>query len=323
MPTETVYGLAAHALDPAAVARIYAAKGRPAWNPLIVHVADAEAARRLTRHWPPSAQRLADAFWPGPLTIVLHKQPQVPDIVTAGSDTIALRVPAHPAALALLRVCELPLAAPSANRFTQLSPTTAQHVEQALGDRVSLILDGGACDIGIESTVIDLTTDPPTLLRPGLLALTSCPTCWARPFAFRDTEVTAPDNPPDQAPENAAKEAPDGSTPHRSPGLSERHYAPRADVWLAARSEQGEVQDMLDRLPPEARIGVLAIERGLQLAGAHRTLVLPDNPAGYARSLYAALHALDDDRCTLIVVERPPLTTPWAAINDRLLRSTR
>ncbi len=310
LPTETVYGLAAHALDPAAVARIYAAKGRPAWNPLIVHVADARAASQLTRHWPASAQRLADAFWPGPLTLVLHKQPHVPDIVTGGADTIALRVPAHPAALALLRVSELPLAAPSANRFTQLSPTTAQHVEQALGDRVSVILEGGACDIGIESTVLDLTTDPPTLLRPGILGAHALSEVLGQTVRVPGLDATD-DN------------ANDARLPHRSPGLSARHYAPRAEVWLASRGEQGEVQNMLDGLPSDARVGVLAIDRGLQLSGAHRTLVLPDEPAGYARSLYAALHALDDDRCTLIVVERPPVTPPWSAINDRLLRSTR
>lgn len=308
LPTETVYGLAAHALDPAAVARIYAAKGRPAWNPLIVHVANADAASQLTRDWPASAQRLADAFWPGPLTLVLHKRPHVPDIVTAGTDTIAIRVPAHPAALALLRVSELPLAAPSANRFTQLSPTTAQHVEQALGDRVSVVLDGGACDIGIESTVLDLTTDPPTLLRPGLLGAEELSEVLGQTVRARGAD---------------ARVVHDSPLPHQSPGLSARHYAPRAEVWLASRSEQGEVQDMLDRLPRDSRICVLAIERGLQLAGAHRTLVLPDDPAGYARSLYAALHALDDERSTLIVIERPPETTPWAAINDRLLRSTR
>ncbi len=318
MPTETVYGLAAHALDPAAVARIYAAKGRPAWNPLIVHVADTPGARELAREWPASAQRLADAFWPGPLTLVLRKQPHVPDIVTAGADTIALRVPAHPAALALLRVSELPLAAPSANRFTQLSPTTAQHVEHALGDRVSLILDGGACDIGIESTVLDLTTDPPTLLRPGLVGADVLSEVLGQTVRVR-ADATADSR------AGASDDTPDNATPHRSPGMSARHYAPRAEVWLVSRSEQGEAQDAVDRLAhtPDARLGVLAIERRLQLAGAQRTIVLPDDPAGYARALYAALHALDDDRCTLIVVERPPATPPWAAIHDRLLRSTR
>lgn len=314
LPTETVYGLAAHALDPAAVARIYAAKGRPAWNPLIVHVADAKAARQLTREWPERAQRLADAFWPGPLTLVLRKQPHVPDIVTAGADTIALRVPAHPAALALLRVSELPLAAPSANRFTQLSPTTAQHVEQALGDRLAVILEGGACDIGIESTVLDLTTDPPTLLRPGLLGADQLSDVLGQTVQLRRDDTSTK---PTSHDEHGA------AAPHRSPGLSVRHYAPRAEVWLASRSEQGEVQDRLDQLPPESHVGMLVLERGLQLSGAHRTLVLSDDPAEYARSLYAALHALDDAGCSLIVIERPPTTSPWAAIHDRLLRSTR
>src|SRR5919202_2722131 len=169
-PTETVYGLGANALDAAAVARIFAAKGRPAYNPLITHVADVAGARRLARHWPESAERLAAAFWPGPLTVVVPKRPEVPDAVTAGLDSVAVRVPAHPVALALLREAALPVAAPSANRSTQLSPTTARHVEQALGDRVDLILDGGPTRVGIESTVVDLTGDVPVLLRPGLLA---------------------------------------------------------------------------------------------------------------------------------------------------------
>ncbi|HEY0970121.1 MAG TPA: L-threonylcarbamoyladenylate synthase, partial [Gemmatimonadales bacterium] len=169
-PTETVYGLGANALDSDAVARIYAAKGRPSFNPLIVHVADATAARTLATAWPEAAERLAAAFWPGPLTMVLPKQPRVTDLVTAGLPSVALRVPAHPVALALLRAAGIPIAAPSANRYTELSPTSAAHVERGLGDRVELILDAGPTRVGIESTVVDLTGERPVMLRPGIIS---------------------------------------------------------------------------------------------------------------------------------------------------------
>ncbi len=169
-PTETVYGLGANALDATAVARIFAAKGRPSNNPLIVHVAAAEQARELTANWPSDAQWLAEHFWPGPLTLVLPKRAAVPAIVTAGADTIAVRVPAHPVALGLLQALGLPLAAPSANRANQLSPTTAAHVLAGLGPDVEAILNGGATSGGLESTVLDLTRQPARLLRPGLVA---------------------------------------------------------------------------------------------------------------------------------------------------------
>src|SRR4051794_39087740 len=168
-PTETVYGLGANALDAAAVARIFAAKGRPATNPLIVHVAAAEHVWSVAADWPAVAARLAERFWPGPLTLVLPKAAAVPDAVTAGGPTVAVRVPAHPVALALLRAAGVPLAAPSANRSTELSPTTAGHVLHGLGGRIDLVLDAGPTAGGIESTVLDVTTNPPRLLRPGLV----------------------------------------------------------------------------------------------------------------------------------------------------------
>jgi len=168
-PTETVYGLGANALDAAAVRRIFDAKGRPHSSPLIVHVASIGMARSLALQWPEKAEALARAFWPGPLTIIVAKKPVVPDIVTAGFSSVGLRIPAHPMAMALLQAAELPLAAPSANRFTQLSPTTAAHVREGLGDAVDLILDGGPCGIGIESTVISLAGDKPSILRPGMI----------------------------------------------------------------------------------------------------------------------------------------------------------
>ena len=169
-PTETVYGLGAHALDVQAVARIYAAKGRPSYNPLIVHVADVEAAKALVTDWPTTAKLLARAFWPGPLTMVLPKRAVVPDAITAGLPAVAIRVPVHPVALALLREAGIPIAAPSANRFTELSPTAAEHVVQSLGDAVDLVLDGGSTTVGIESTVVDLTGPAPRILRPGMIS---------------------------------------------------------------------------------------------------------------------------------------------------------
>jgi len=169
-PTETVYGLGAHALDEAAVRRIFAAKGRPLSSPLIVHVATVAMARELAESWPPEAAALAEKFWPGPLTIIVPKRHTVPDVVTAGHPTVGLRIPSHPTALALLEAARIPVAAPSANRFTELSPTTAEHVRESLGDAVDFILDGGPCTVGIESTVITLVRSRPTILRPGMIS---------------------------------------------------------------------------------------------------------------------------------------------------------
>src|SRR5256714_6423360 len=210
-PTETVYGLGANALDVNAVARIFAAKGRPAYNPLIVHIPDVVSARELVRDWSTQAERLAAKFWPGPLTLVMRKREIVPDVVTAGVDSVALRVPSHPVALALLCAVRLPLAAPSANRSTELSPTTAQHVARSLGGRIDLILDGGPTDVGIESTVVDLRGDRPVILRPGLIG--------ARELEPLVRELGTPNET-------------HGDAPRPSPGMLDRHYAPRAPLVL-------------------------------------------------------------------------------------------
>jgi L-threonylcarbamoyladenylate synthase len=311
-PTETVYGLGANALDADAVARIFAAKGRPAWNPVIVHVASSDAARALVAEWPARAQRLADACWPGPLTLVLRRAPHVPDIVTAGSETVGVRVPAHPVALALLEAAGVPIAAPSANRFTQLSPTTAAHVHTALGDRVACILDGGPTDVGIESTVLDLTGDVPRVLRSGLLEATAIAALLGEPVALGAPAATAPD------------------APRPSPGLVERHYAPRAELWLVPEQARGEAEAALDRRLDAARatgrhelVGAITIGDGWHPAAAQQPRHLPDAPADYARALYATLHALDDAGCTLIVVAEPPAEGAWRGIHDRLTRATR
>ena len=216
-PTETVYGLGANALDADAVAKIYEAKSRPFASPLIVHVADEAMARSLTVEWPIAAQQLASRFWPGPLTIVLRKTSLIPDLVTAGLDSVGIRIPAHPVALALIRAAGVPVAAPSANLFTQISPTTAQHVEQSLGTRVDMILDGGPTEIGIESTVVSLRRAPPAILRPGMISQTDLENVtglrWER-------ELDVP-----HIAENPAE----------SPGLHPRHYAPRTPFFLLAR----------------------------------------------------------------------------------------
>jgi L-threonylcarbamoyladenylate synthase len=208
-PTETVYGLGANALDAGAVQRIYEAKDRPATSPLIVHVDSIEMAQSLAAEWTAQAEALARAHWPGPLTLVVPKRPVVPDIVTAGLATVGLRMPSHPVALELIRAAGVPLAAPSANRFTGLSPTTAEHVRRGLGDRVAMILDGGPCTVGIESTVISLVGPQPVLLRPGMVTV----------------------------PEALTEPAPASGAAHASPGLHPRHYSPRTPVLIAGRDE--------------------------------------------------------------------------------------
>jgi L-threonylcarbamoyladenylate synthase len=214
-PTETVYGLGANAFDAAAVARIFTVKQRPRQSPLIVHVDSIDMARALVTAWPDAADRLARRYWPGPLTLVLPKQPSIPDIVTAGLATVGLRMPSHPLALALIRAAGVPIAAPSANPFTQLSPTTAEHVRQSLGDAVDLVLDGGPSTVGIESTVLSLAGDRPLLLRPGVIPL---PEIEALLGPVRIAEVVA-----------------DGS--HASPGMHPQHYRPRTPLVLLAAGD--------------------------------------------------------------------------------------
>jgi L-threonylcarbamoyladenylate synthase len=295
-PTETVYGLGAHALDPAAVARIFAAKGRPDFNPLIVHTATAEGARALARGWPQAAERLAAAFWPGPLTLVVPKNESVPDGVTAGLATVALRVPAHPVAHALLAAAGIPVAAPSANRSTRVSPTTAAHVVRGLGDRVAVVVDGGACPLGIESTVVSLVGDRPTLLRPGSVSLE----------ALREVvgEVALP----------AAE--PGGSAARPSPGMMERHYAPRAELLVMAAGERERLLSGAGDRPTGALL--LAPAPGAPLALA---VAMPREPAAYAARLYAALHEADEAGCERLLVDAVPDAPAWAAVRDRLGRA--
>jgi L-threonylcarbamoyladenylate synthase len=309
-PTETVYGLGALGLDAKAVARIYEAKGRPAWNPVIQHVASTKAASRLVHKWTRDAEALATAFWPGPLTIVLRKSDKVPDIATAGLDAVAIRVPSHRVALELLREVDEPIAAPSANRFTQLSPTTAAHVRESLGDRVDLILDGGACEVGIESTVVDLTGDAPIILRPGMVTRTQIEQVLGRSVGIQDSRLDV------------------GSDVHsaaRSPGMSVRHYAPRSDVWLVHPSDHADVREALPDMSARGRVVALVIDpsfaSGVQLPQDSLIISMPHEPAGYAQRIYAALHEADASDTAVILIEQPPETAEWHAIRDRLTRA--
>ena len=288
IPTETVYGLAGDATNDDAVARIFEAKARPSFNPLIVHVSDRAAAQRLAS-WNDDAGRLADAFWPGPLTLVLRRRPDCPVslLASAGLDTVALRSPAHPVARALLERCEIPLAAPSANPAGRLSPTRAEHVMALLGDRIPAILDGGPCAVGIESTVVDVSGDSPALLRVGSVTEEQIERVLGRP----------PVSP--------------GDGPARSPGMMLRHYAPTIPIRLNATSVEADEALLAFGSKP--------------LTGAAETLNLSaaSNTTEAAANLFAMLHRLDDRRFAGIAVMPIPTTGLGVAINDRLVRAAR
>jgi len=291
-PTETVYGLGAHAFSAKAIAEVYRLKNRPLWNPLIVHVANVAAARALAQEWPDAANDLSAQFWPGPLTLVLERARQLTR-VGAPIDTIAVRVPAHDVALKLLEASGLPLAAPSANRSEGISPTTAEHVLRSLPE-VPLILDGGPASWGIESTVLDLTGPMPKLLRPGALGLR----------ALR--EVTGAIALPDEVVDGTARS---------SPGLGRRHYAPKARVIMAK-----EVSSV-DHGSLAGPVAVLSYESVEDFADAQVAEVLSADPREYAADLYAALHRLDDAGVGTIIVQAPPETEEWLAVRDRLRRA--
>ena len=303
VPTETVYGLAAIATDADAVERIFTAKGRPATNPLIVHVADVAMARSLAASWPAAADRLATALWPGPVTIVVPRGPRIPDVVTAGGSTVALRCPAHRLTRLLIEKLGAPLAAPSANRSLAVSPTTAAHVLDSLGNRVDLILDGGPCLRGIESTVVDCTSEPPLVLRPGPVTASELSRVLSTPVAMG---AVTPD-----------------AGPARSPGQLSRHYAPQTPLELpphpAAR--------VAGLLAAGKRVGWLTTAADtpeIRRLAASRALVIvpmPADPDAYAAMLYAALHALDKRDLATIVVDLPTDTDAWRAVRDRLTRA--
>jgi L-threonylcarbamoyladenylate synthase len=292
-PTETVYGLGANALDPEAVARIFAAKGRPTDHPLICHIASADDMAPLVAEVTPLAQALADAFWPGPLTLVMPRSAAVPDAVTGGRDTVAVRVPDHPLALALLNAFGGPVAAPSANRFGRPSPTRASDVRDELGDTVDVILDGGPCAIGVESTVLDLASDPPQVLRPGGISVEQI--------------------------ESVIGPVAAASGPARAPGMLESHYAPGARV---------EVLDA-DALPARAdelagaglRIAVLAPDAISPLPDPVLVLGPAGAPDAYAALLYTAFRRADAEGCEVILAVPPPAEGIGVAVRDRLARA--
>lgn len=321
-PTETVYGLGANALDAVAVARIFAAKGRPPNNPLIVHLAHPDHVPLVAAAWPDVARRLAQRFWPGPLTLVLPKRDLVPDAVTAGGPTVAVRVPDHPVANALIRAAGVPLAAPSANRSARLSPTRAEHVLRGLGGRIDLVLDGGATAGGLESTVLDLTFSPPRLLRPGLIMPGEIEAVIG-PIA-RVPQATAGRKSPGGVAGVRARSKQGQYEPveiARSPGMLARHYAPSVPLECAGDDGWKRVEALCQR---GLRVGWLM----LSAAEAPRqwpnltAIRMPADESAYAANLYAALHSLEDAGVDRIVAALPPDTPEWLAVRDRLRRAS-
>lgn len=307
-PTETVYGLGGRALDPAAAHRIFAAKGRPHTHPLIVHVEGEADARPLSSHWGLRAQRLARAFWPGPLTLVVPRALSVPAVVAGGGASIAIRAPAHPVARALIRRLGEPIAAPSANRYQSISPTLAEHVVKSLGDAVSLVLDAGPCEAGIESTVVDVLgeeSDPPRVLRPGALGIAALRAI--EPATIASAAVAA---------EDASR---------ASPGMDARHYAPHARLVIAPTHEEAlsQARAHAARAGGE-RVGVIVRgpASGTEGEATIDVRVLPDDPSGFAAALFATLHALDDAGARMIFVEAVPTALEWWAVSDRLTRAS-
>ncbi|MDY0055826.1 MAG: L-threonylcarbamoyladenylate synthase [Methyloversatilis sp.] len=295
LPTETVYGLGADAMSPAAVRRIFEAKGRPADHPLIVHLPDADQMTVWARDIPREAIALAKAFWPGPLTLILKRDEDVPLEVTGGQDTVGLRVPGHPVALKLLRAFGGGVAAPSANRFGRISPTTAQHVRDEFGDSVT-VLDGGPCEVGIESTILDLSGDTPRILRPGAITADQIATVIGRQPAGKG----------------------DASSPRVSGALA-AHYAPRSAMRKIAPAR---LRDFLNAFRHSGRhCAVIAHSQPPLSDCPHHWIMLPAEPAGYAQGLYAAMREADAAGGSMIVIEAIPETPEWAAVNDRLGRA--
>lgn len=315
-PTETVYGLGANALDAAAVERVFAAKGRPATNPVIVHVADIEQLGEVVAEWPEEARRLSARFWPGPLSLVLARHPRIPAIVTAGGPTVAVRMPAHPVAERMIRAAGCPVAAPSANRSARISPTSARHVLRMLDGRIDLVLDAGSTPGGIESTVLDLTAEPPVVLRPGLIGRDELSAVLNRPVAIGepDSSVNIASGlpvPPDQESPAAA----------RSPGLQARHYAPQAPVECCRQGSRQRVQELA---AAGKRVGWLHWQGERQLDDPHvEHIAMPRDAGEYAVRLYAALHRLEEAGVEQIIVDFPPNEETWLAIRDRLRRASR
>lgn len=299
-PTETVYGLGADALNVTAVKRIFTAKGRPADHPLIVHIAKAQQLTDWADVVPDAAYQLAEHFWPGPLTLVLAKQAKVSFALTGGQQTVALRMPQHPVALALLMQFGGGIAAPSANRFCRISPTHALHVQEELGDSIDLILDGGACQVGLESTIVDVSGAQPRLLRPGKISALDIEAVLQKPLLLPTDLQTL-------------KEV-------RVPGMHAIHYAPLTpakiytgiELCLAITSLQAQ----------RLKVGALHYTPLSTLLQPDHAILLPNNASDYARGLYAALRELDKQQLDIILIEKPSQTVEWQAVNDRLQKAT-
>jgi L-threonylcarbamoyladenylate synthase len=299
LPTETVYGLAANALAVSAVARIFEIKGRPAHNPIIVHVNSISMARSCVVNWPEVAEKLAQAFWPGPLTLVLLRAAGIPELVTAGGATVGVRWPSHPFIQAVIAECGFPLAAPSANLASRVSPTNAHHVRKDLGSRIRLIVDGGQAQVGIESTVLDVSVSPPRLLRPGMIHE---PALVAVVGAL------------------AGNVTPNGGL--RSPGLLSKHYAPRAKLLVWSWQDDAELSRRSAMCGVHAaKTHVIAHTRIPAPEGFGGVSVIPHDAEAFGRALYAELHRCDEAGAELIIMEALPETVEWRALSDRLKRA--
>jgi L-threonylcarbamoyladenylate synthase len=301
LPTETVYGLAANALDAKAVAKVFRIKGRPSRNPIIVHVAGNEMAKRCAKNWPGLADKLSKSFWPGPLTIVLPRAETIPDNVTAGGETVGIRWPSHPFIQAVIRECGFPLAAPSANLSNKISPTNAGHVSVQLAGKISLIVDGGQSQVGIESTVLDLTVSPPKILRPGMI--------HAESLAAAVGSIQHPAS----------------STQHptlRSPGLLEKHYSPKGKLLVLDWRDDADLHFQVSpfTLHPST-VHVIAHTKIPAGENFTNVSVMPHDAEAFARAFYAELHRCDAADAMLIVVEKPPDLPEWSGIADRLRRA--
>ncbi len=303
LPTETVYGLAANALDEKAVAKIFEVKGRPSHNPIIVHVAGNEMAQACVASWPELAGKLSRAFWPGPLTLVLPRAKKIPSNVTADGETVGVRWPGHPFMQAVIRECGFPLAAPSANLSNQISPTNAEHVRAQLGGKISLIVDGGQSQVGIESTVLDLSVSPPRILRPGMI--------HAESLVAVCGEV--------QQPSSKNQNSESGL---RSPGMLAKHYSPKAKLTVLNWKDDADLRALLvaRHLSP-TNCFVIAHTTIPASFGAENVSVIPHDAEAFARALYSELHRCDEAGAKLIIVEAPPDLPEWSGIADRLRRA--
>ncbi len=301
LPTETVYGLAANALDEKAVAKIFQIKGRPSHNPIIVHVADNAMARNCVANFPASAEKLSKSFWPGPLTLVLPRAKDISDAVTAGGETVGVRWPSHPFMQAVIHECGFPLAAPSANLSNQISPTNAAHVRAQLGGKIPLIVDGGQSQVGIESTVLDLTVVPARILRPGMIHAESLA---AAGLSIADCQL------------------PIEETTLRSPGQLKKHYSPKAKLIVASWKNDAELAAQIGNWQLKIEnVHIIAHTNIPTSFGVENVSVIPHDAEAFARALYAELHRCDAAGAELIVVEAPPDSPEWAGVADRLRRA--